>query len=82
MKQGSILVYLTFHIITIMIVLLMATMRQSLFSIGYVVIIVYNVKQGSKVLIQRDQSKHKERNNLVMDLQEKKDILEAEQNRP
>jgi hypothetical protein len=60
----------------------MATMRQSLFSIGYVVIIVYNVKQGSKVLIQRDQSKHKERNNLVMDLQEKKDILEAEQNRP
>ena len=78
MKQGSILVYLTFHIITIMIVLLMATMRQSLFSIGYVVIIVYNVKQGSKVLIQRDQSKHKERNNLVMDLEEKRDMLEAE----
>lgn len=61
-----------------MIVLLMATMRQSIFSIGYVVIIVYNVKQGSKVLIQRDQSKHKERNNLMLDLEESKEKYEAE----
>jgi len=50
-KQGSILVYLTFHIITILIVLLMAALRQSLLSLTYVCIIVWNVSAGSKVLV-------------------------------
>jgi sRNA-binding regulator protein Hfq len=35
-KQGSMLTYLTLHIFTIFVILLMATMRQSLLSLIYV----------------------------------------------
>jgi len=53
-KQGSQLVYVSFHIVTIFIVLLMATMRQSLISLGYVLILLPRMKDGSEVLDQRN----------------------------
>jgi hypothetical protein len=49
-KQGSVLVYLTFHIETMMIVLLMAVMRQSFLSLGYVLIILPRIRDGAEVL--------------------------------
>lgn len=49
-KQGSQLVYITFHIFTIFIVLLMAAMRQSLFAIIYVFILLPRMKDGAEVL--------------------------------
>lgn len=53
-KQGSQLVYISFHIFTISIVLLMATMRQSIISLGYVLILLPRMKDGSEVLDQRN----------------------------
>lgn len=60
MKQGSQLVYITFHIITIFLVLLMAAMRQSLFAIMYVLILLPKMKDGAEVLKQRDIQQGKE----------------------
>jgi len=61
-KQGSVLVYISFHITTIFVVLLMATMRQSIISLGYVFILLPRVKDGGEVLDQRNihQSKAKD----------------------
>jgi len=59
-KQGSQLVYITFHIITIFFVLLMAAMRQSLFAIMYVLILLPKMKDGAEVLKQRDIQQGKE----------------------
>lgn len=59
-KQGSQLVYITFHIITIFLVLLMAAMRQSLFAIMYVLILLPKMKDGAEVLKQRDIQQGKE----------------------
>jgi len=53
-KQGSQLVYISFHIFTIYIVLLMATMRQSVISLGYVFILLPRMEDGSEVLNQRN----------------------------
>jgi len=53
-KQGSQLVYVTFHIFTIFIVMLMACMRQSLISFGYLLILIPRVKDGAEVLEQRN----------------------------
>jgi hypothetical protein len=52
-KQGSMLCYLTFHIFTILVILFMAVIRQSLVSIGYVVILIPNLKDAADVLKQR-----------------------------
>jgi hypothetical protein len=52
-KQGSTLVYICFHIMTIFVILLMATMRQSLISLGYVLILIPRIKDGAEVLNQR-----------------------------
>lgn len=49
-KQGSQLIYITFHIATILGVLLMATMRQSLFAVMYVIILLPKMKDGAEVL--------------------------------
>jgi len=53
---------MTFHIITIFAVLLMAVLRQSFVSFGYVLIILPHIKDGAEVLMQRnihqDQTKH------------------------
>ena len=57
-KQGSQLVYISFHIFTIYIVLLMATMRQSVISLGYVFILLPRMKDGSEVLDQRNMNQN------------------------
>jgi hypothetical protein len=59
-KQGSQLVYISFHIITIFFVLLMAAMRQSVFSIGYMFILIFRMANGAEVLKQRDLEQKKE----------------------
>jgi hypothetical protein len=53
-KQGSQLVYISFHIFTIFVIMLMATMRQSIIAMGYVIILLPRVKNGSEVLDQRN----------------------------
>ena len=53
-KQGSQLVYVCFHIFTILVVMLSATMRQSVLSLGYVLILLPFVKDGADVLKQRN----------------------------
>ena len=53
-KQGSILLYLTMHIILMLIIMLMATVRRSIISFGYIIIILPRMKDGSEVLTQRD----------------------------
>ena len=58
-KQGSVLVYLSFHIFTIFIILLMATMRQSLLSLGYVFILLLKMKDAAEVLNQRSIQQNK-----------------------
>jgi hypothetical protein len=64
-KQGSQLVYISFHIFTIFIVLLMATMRQSLIAIGYVLILLPRMKDGSEVLDQSIIHQEKSKNDLI-----------------
>ena len=52
-KQGSILCYLSFHIFTIVSILFLAVVRQSLVSVGYVFILLPNLKNAADVLKQR-----------------------------
>lgn len=49
-KQGSQLVYISFHVVTIMVVMLMAVLRQSFLAIGYVLILLPRIKDGAEVL--------------------------------
>jgi hypothetical protein len=49
-KQGSILCYITFHIFTIISILFLAVVRQSLVSVGYVLILLPNLKNAADVL--------------------------------
>lgn len=58
-KQGSVLVYLSFHIFLCFIIMVMATIRRSLISFGYIVILLPRMKDGSEVLTQRDQNQAK-----------------------
>ena len=53
-KQGSVLIYLCFHIFTILIVLFMATLRQSIIALGYVLIVISTFTIASDVLMQRN----------------------------
>lgn len=52
-KQGSVLCYLSFHIFTIMSIILMAVIRQSLISVGYFLILAPHLKDAADVLKQR-----------------------------
>lgn len=63
-KQGSQLAYLTFHVLTIFMILLVATMRQSFIAFGYVLILLPRVSDGSEVLKQRDFKLLKDRDQL------------------
>lgn len=63
-KQGSQLVYITFHIFTIFVVMLSATMRQSIISLGYVFILLPFVKDGAEVLTQRNIHQNENRDRL------------------
>ena len=69
-KQGSILVYLSFHIIAIFVVLLMATLRQSFLSLVYVLIILPRMKDGSEVLIQRNIHQDKKKNESELEIEQ------------
>ena len=80
-KQGSQLTYISFHVFTIFLVLLMATMRQSLISLGYVFILLPRMKDGSEVLDQRDIHQNKSKDNLQDEVDQMQERLkEAEEN--
>ena len=82
-KQGSVLVYLTFHIITIFIVLLMAVMRQSMFSIGYVLFLLPRFKDAAEVLDQSAIKQFKSKGQLIKDIKSLKEqiqVLEGTEN--
>jgi hypothetical protein len=64
-KQGSVLIYLSFHIVMIFIVLLMSILRQSFLAIGYVFILVPRLREGAEVLKQRDIQLVKKKNELA-----------------
>ena len=53
-KQGSVLIYLSFHIFLIFVIMVMSTIRRSILSFGYIVILIPHMKDGSEVLGQRD----------------------------
>lgn len=63
-KQGSQLVYISSHIFTIFVVMLSATMRQSIISLGYVLILLPFVKDGAEVLNQRNIHQNENRDRL------------------
>jgi parvulin-like peptidyl-prolyl isomerase len=69
-KQGSQLVYISFHIFTIYVVLLMACMRQSIISLGYVLILLPRMKDGSEVLDQRNMNQNSAQNKLQEEIDE------------
>ena len=71
-KQGSVLVYLTFHIITIFITLLMAVMRQSFLSIVYVAVLLPRFKDAAAVLDQRSIHKNKAKDDLSKEVAQQK----------
>jgi len=77
-KQGSQLVYITFHIFTIFIVLLMAAMRQSLFAIVYVLILLPRMKDGAEVLKQRDIQQGKDLEDIENDIDDIRDQLKQQ----
>jgi len=49
-KQGSLLVYLSFHIFTIFIILLSSILKKSVLSFGYIIILIPKLGSGSGVL--------------------------------
>ena len=76
-KQGSVLVYLTFHIITIFIVLLMAVMRQSMFSIGYVLFLLPRFKDAAEVLDQSAIKQFKSKGQFIKDIKSLKEQIKV-----
>jgi len=68
-KQGSQLIYLSFHIILIFVILFMASIRQSLISIGYVFILIPAMKKGSEVLDQRRINQNRVKKNLKNEIE-------------
>lgn len=53
-KQGSVLVYLTFHILLIFLLMMMTAVRRSILSFLYVMILLPRMRDGAEVLSQRD----------------------------
>lgn len=52
-KRGSLFIYLSFHVFTIMVILLMATVRASIISFIYVLILMPHFRTGAEVLTMR-----------------------------
>lgn len=52
-KRGSLLIYLIFHVFTIMVILLMATVRASIISFIYVLILMPHFGTAAEVLTMR-----------------------------
>ena len=63
-KQGSVFIYLTFHVFTILVILFMAVLRQSYMSFGYVFLILPRIREGAHVLKQNLLELDKEIDNL------------------
>lgn len=57
-KYGSVLVYTTWHIITIVMILFIAMLRRSFISLGYVLAFIPFIKNSSDVLKQFEMYKN------------------------
>lgn len=69
------MVYISAHIFTILFILLMAAMRQSLFALVYVLILLPKMKDGADVLKQRDIQQGKDIEDLDNEIEDLKDKL-------
>ena len=74
-KQGSIFIYLSFHVFTILVILFMAVLRQSYMSFGYVFLILPRVREGAHVLKQNLIELDKEIITLETQIQERGEDL-------
>ena len=73
-KQGSVLIYLTSHVFTMMVILFMAVLRRSYISFGYVFLILPKIREGAHVLKQNLIEGEKE----LHELEDKKEIKLAD----
>lgn len=62
------MVYLTLHILAIFIILLMAVMRQSLLSVGYVFFLIPRFKDAAEVLDQRSMNQNNKKIHLTAEI--------------
>lgn len=69
------MVYLTFHIFTIFVVLLMAAMRQSFFAFVYLLILIPRMKDGKDVLKQRDIQQGKDLEEVDVEIDDLEETL-------
>jgi flagellar biosynthesis GTPase FlhF len=69
-KQGSLLVYLTFHIFTIFIILVSCILKKSVLSFGYILILLPKLTSGSNVLDQREMLKAQRKDKLETEMEE------------
>lgn len=53
------LVYITFHIITIAVILIASALRQSFLGLGYAILLLPRFKDGAEVLNQRAMAQQK-----------------------
>lgn len=74
-KQGSIFIYLSFHVFTILVILFMAVLRQSYMSFGYVFLILPRIREGAHVLKQNLIELDKEIINLEDQIKQRGDDL-------
>lgn len=65
-KQGSILAYMTFHVFTVLSIVLMAILRQSLIAFGYIIILIPNLHDAADILKQRLFEENKQANSIVI----------------
>jgi hypothetical protein len=78
-KQGSMLVYLTFHIFSIFTILLSSIVKKSLLSLGYIIILLPKIRSGTSVLEQREitqfQKKDELENGIYDNIEKRKNLL-------
>jgi len=69
-KQGSLLVYLTFHIFTIFVILVSCILKKSVLSFGYILILLPKLRSGSSVLEQREMVRARKKDELEAEIDE------------
>jgi len=69
-KQGSLLVYLTFHIFTIFVILVSCILKKSVLSFGYILILLPKLRSGSSVLEQREMVRARKKEELEAEIEE------------
>lgn len=62
------MVYLTFHVALIFIILMMAAFRRSILSFLYVIVLMPRMKDGAEVLNQREMNQDKQREEVKKEL--------------